>query len=142
MHHLFSSSLSSLSLSLSLNSHFFPLHPFNNVFTPFSLSLFFFLLVALPHYSSTSTMEYLKLPLLPCTPLPSPSYLLAIDFHHLSAKSPPTFGIATGSGQYFVDLCLGSLPNASSLSSTMASSGSNVLFVAATAPPPSEPSMT
>ncbi|KAG5059993.1 hypothetical protein JHK87_001022 [Glycine soja] len=84
--------------------------------------LFFFLLLTLPNYSS----EYLKLPLLPPTPLPSPSQLLAADLRRLSVKSPLTSGAATGSGQYFADLRLGSPPQRLLL---VADTGSDLLWV-------------
>ncbi|KAF3431777.1 hypothetical protein FNV43_RR26513 [Rhamnella rubrinervis] len=64
--------------------------------------------------SKNVSFEYLRLPLLHKTPFPSPSQLLSRDTHRLSVlhgrravKSPVVSGASTGSGQYFVDLHLG-----------------------------------
>ncbi|RZC24265.1 aspartyl protease family protein 2-like [Glycine soja] len=93
---------------------------------PSLFSLFFFLLLSLPQHSFSSTEEYLKLPLLPRTPLPSPSHLLAADLRRLSANSPLTSGAPTGSGQYFASLRLGSPPQRLLL---VADTGSDLIWV-------------
>ncbi|CAJ1932252.1 unnamed protein product [Sphenostylis stenocarpa] len=72
---------------------------------------FFFSILTLTH----SSTEYLKLPLLPTTSLSNTSHILAADLRRLSSRrtspqSPLTSGAATGSGQYFADLRIGSPP--------------------------------
>ncbi|XP_024019421.1 aspartyl protease family protein 2 [Morus notabilis] len=63
------------------------------------------------------TREFLKLPLLHRNPFASPSETLSSDSHRLSVllhrkavKSPVVSGASTGSGQYFVDLRIGTPP--------------------------------
>ncbi|KAL2347515.1 hypothetical protein Fmac_001515 [Flemingia macrophylla] len=87
-----------------------------------SIIFYFFVILTLSHFS-TST-EYLKLPLLPRTARPSPSHLLSADLRRLT--SPLTSGAATGSGQYFADLRLGSPPQRLLL---VADTGSDLVWV-------------
>lgn len=77
--------------------------------------------------------EYLKLPLLHRNHLASPSETLASDSHRLSVllhrnavKSPVVSGASTGSGQYFVDLRVGSPPQKLLL---VADTGSDLVWV-------------
>uniref|UniRef100_K7K7G8 Peptidase A1 domain-containing protein n=1 Tax=Glycine max TaxID=3847 RepID=K7K7G8_SOYBN len=100
---------------------------------PSLFSLSFFLLLSLPQHSFSSTEEYLKLPLLPRTPLPSPSHLLAADLRRLSANSPLTSGAPTGSGQYFASLRLGSPPQRLLL---VADTGSDLIWTLCRLVPP------
>ncbi|PON87039.1 Aspartic peptidase [Trema orientale] len=71
--------------------------------------------------SKRTAREYLRLPLLHRTPFPSPAEILSSDARRLSAlhhrrrrgqvlKSPVVSGASTGSGQYFVDLQVGTPP--------------------------------
>lgn len=83
--------------------------------------------------SQNVAAEYLRLPLLHKTPFPSPSQLLSRDAHRLSilhggraVKSPVVSGASTGSGQYFVDLHLGSPPQRLLL---IADTGSDLVWV-------------
>ncbi|KAK7407591.1 hypothetical protein VNO78_09544 [Psophocarpus tetragonolobus] len=80
--------------------------------------LFFLTLSTLSHSSSSS---YLKLPLLPGTTLP---HTLAASLRR--PQSPLTSGAATGSGQYFADLRLGSPPQRLLL---VADTGSDLVWV-------------
>ncbi|XP_062111212.1 aspartyl protease family protein 2 [Humulus lupulus] len=69
---------------------------------------------------TTHTQDYLKLPLLHRNPFASPAELLSSDAYRLSVlhrrrrhpvvKSPVVSGASTGSGQYFVDLQVGTPP--------------------------------
>ncbi|XP_027362083.1 aspartyl protease family protein 2 [Abrus precatorius] len=90
----------------------------------------FTLFILIPIHFSTST-HYLRLPLLPRSPPSSPAQLLAADIHRLSAhrtslKSPLTSGAATGSGQYFADLRIGTPPQRLLL---VADTGSDLVWV-------------
>lgn len=66
----------------------------------------------------TNSQQYLQLPLLHNHPFPSPSQALSFDTHRLSllhnrhraVTSPVVSGASTGSGQYFVNLHLGTPP--------------------------------
>ncbi|XP_061339290.1 aspartyl protease family protein 2 [Gastrolobium bilobum] len=94
-----------------------------------SPSLFFFLVFTFIHFCNSA--EYLKLPLLQRNPLLSPAQLLAADTHRLSGrrsivKSPLISGASTGSGQYFVDLRIGSPPQRLLL---VADTGSDLVWV-------------
>ncbi|KAH7516591.1 hypothetical protein FEM48_Zijuj10G0151400 [Ziziphus jujuba var. spinosa] len=96
----------------------------------FSLFLFVFVNVCDPQ---NVTVPYLKLPLLHKTPLASPSKLLYYDTYRLSVlrgrqsfKSPVVSGASTGSGQYFVDLHLGTPPQRLLL---VADTGSDLVWV-------------
>ncbi|KAI8527604.1 hypothetical protein RHMOL_Rhmol12G0088200 [Rhododendron molle] len=90
-----------------------------------------------------STPDYLKLPLLHRTPLPSPSQSLSSDslrlstlhhhhhhHHRNTAKTTPTLplnsGASIGSGQYFIHLLLGSPPQPLLL---IADTGSDLVWV-------------
>ncbi|XP_020233706.1 aspartyl protease family protein 2 [Cajanus cajan] len=84
--------------------------------------LFMFITLTLTHFSTAT--QYLKLPLLPPTTLPSASNLLAADLRRLT--SPINSGAATGSGQYFAELRLGSPPQRLLL---VADTGSDLLWV-------------
>uniref|UniRef100_A0A2N9J620 Peptidase A1 domain-containing protein n=1 Tax=Fagus sylvatica TaxID=28930 RepID=A0A2N9J620_FAGSY len=87
--------------------------------SPLSLHLLLFFHFTLTNLctSQNTTTEYLKLPLLHKTPLPSPSQALSSDTHRLSflhhhhhLNSPIVSGAPSGSGQYFVSLLLGTPP--------------------------------
>lgn len=97
--------------------------------------------------AATAAKEYLKLPLLRKTPLPSPTQTILFDTNRLShghrgrrhhhhrnqkgfIKSPVVSGAPLGSGQYFVELRLGSPPQAIVL---VADTGSDLLWVACSA---------
>ncbi|TKY69410.1 Aspartic proteinase nepenthesin-1 [Spatholobus suberectus] len=93
------------------------------------LPLFFILTLTFAHF--TTSADYLKLPLLPRNTLSSPSHLLAADLRRLSRRrpspqSPLSSGAATGSGQYFADLRLGSPPQRLLL---VADTGSDLVWV-------------
>ncbi|KAK4376496.1 hypothetical protein RND71_002792 [Anisodus tanguticus] len=103
----------------------------------FSLLLFFLL----PSTALSSVVEYLKLPLLhKDTFPPTPSQSLSSDIRrvnilysslcHHSAKLPLTSGASTGSGQYFVDLRLGTPPQRLLL---VADTGSDLVWVTCSA---------
>ncbi|KAI4357869.1 hypothetical protein L6164_001791 [Bauhinia variegata] len=106
----------------------------------FSLSLHIFLfLLTFTHLcnSKTTNKEYLKFPLLHKDPISSPAQLLSSDTHRLSAlfsalhdhravKFPVISGASTGSGQYFVDLRIGSPPQSLFL---VADTGSDLVWV-------------
>ncbi|KAF2560660.1 hypothetical protein F2Q70_00018291 [Brassica cretica] len=87
--------------------------------------------------AAVSNDEYLKLPLLRKSPLPSPTQALALDtrrLHFLSlrrkpipfVKSPVVSGASSGSGQYFVDLRIGQPPQSLLL---IADTGSDLVWV-------------
>ncbi|KAF8091952.1 hypothetical protein N665_0431s0021 [Sinapis alba] len=96
------------------------------------------LLLFLPaNLAAVSDDEYLKLPLLRKSPLPSPTQALALDtrrLHFLSlrrkpipfVKSPVVSGASSGSGQYFVDLRIGQPPQSLLL---IADTGSDLVWV-------------
>ncbi|XP_060214908.1 aspartyl protease family protein 2 [Lycium barbarum] len=107
-------------------------------------SLFFFFSSATT-FSTTNRrikkVEYLKLPLLHKDTFPSnPSQSLSSDIHrlntlyssllHRSAKLPLTSGASSGSGQYFVDLRLGTPPQRLLL---VADTGSDLVWVTCSA---------
>ena len=96
-------------------------------FFSFSLVFLTLLLLTFTHNinlcnsKSTDREDYLKLPLLHRNPFSSPSELLSSDVHRLSVlhrrrsrhvivKSPVVSGASTGSGQYFVDVQVGTPP--------------------------------
>ncbi|KAJ6689700.1 hypothetical protein OIU85_006054 [Salix viminalis] len=107
-----------------------------------SLPLLFHLLLLAFVDLSTSTTEYLKLPLLHKTPFPTPLQSLSSDLQRLSllhhrhhrhknhsrtsSKSPLISGASSGSGQYFVSLRLGSPPQTLLL---VADTGSDLTWV-------------
>ncbi|KAI9389963.1 hypothetical protein POPTR_008G115900v4 [Populus trichocarpa] len=107
-----------------------------------SLSLLFHLLLLAFVDLSTSTTEYLKLPLLHKTPFPTPLQSLSSDLQRLSllhhshhrhqnhrrtsSKSPLMSGASSGSGQYFVSIRLGSPPQTLLL---VADTGSDLTWV-------------
>lgn len=105
--------------------------------------LFHFLSTQTP--TATAVKDYLKLPLLHKIPLPSPTQTLLSDIHRLShihrrrrhhqnqkgiIKSPVVSGAPSGSGQYFVELRLGSPPQPLLL---VADTGSDLLWVTCSA---------
>ncbi|CAK7326509.1 unnamed protein product [Dovyalis caffra] len=108
-----------------------------------SFSLLYLLFLAVVDLS-TSTAEYLKLPLLHKTPFPTPLQSLSSDIdrlsllrhrhhhkHHRTAlKSPLISGASSGSGQYFVSLRLGSPPQTLLL---VADTGSDLTWVTCSA---------
>ncbi|XWS75407.1 hypothetical protein CRYUN_Cryun01aG0084600 [Craigia yunnanensis] len=96
---------------------------------------------------ATAAKEFLKLPLLHKTPLLSPAQTILFDIHRLShvhrrrrrhhhqnqkgiIKSPVVSGAPSGSGQYFVELRLGSPPQPILL---VADTGSDLLWVTCSA---------
>ncbi|RYR08730.1 hypothetical protein Ahy_B05g076559 isoform A [Arachis hypogaea] len=100
-----------------------------------SFTLFF----AFSFITCTNCIEYLKLPLVQKNnPLSLPAQLLSSDSHRLSTlfaalqgrrgslKSPLVSGASTGSGQYFVDLRIGSPPQSLLL---VADTGSDLVWV-------------
>ncbi|KAK7309997.1 hypothetical protein RJT34_07177 [Clitoria ternatea] len=95
-------------------------------------TLFLFTVFFILHSTHlTTSTPYLKLPLLKKTPLSPPSHLLAADIrrlsgHRTSLKSPLTSGAATGSGQYFANLRIGSPPQRLLL---VADTGSDLVWV-------------
>ncbi|CAN8253691.1 unnamed protein product [Cochlearia groenlandica] len=104
------------------------------MFPPIFLSL---LLLLSPANLAANDEEYLKLPLIRKSPFPSPTQSLALDtrrLHFLSLrrkpipfiKSPVFSGASTGSGQYFVDLKIGSPPQSLLL---IADTGSDLVWV-------------
>ncbi|GKV43902.1 hypothetical protein SLEP1_g51143 [Rubroshorea leprosula] len=113
-----------------------------------SLSSFslLFVLLAVVNDQIGVTGEYFKLPLLRKTPRLSPTQSLLLDIHRLShlhrsrhhhhrkqkgiIKSPLVSGAAYGSGQYFVELRLGSPPQSLLL---VADTGSDLLWVTCSA---------
>ncbi|KAM3269455.1 aspartyl protease family protein 2 [Capsicum chacoense] len=117
---------------------------------PNTLTIFFFSLLLLSTTTSTTVNrrtkpQYLKLPLLhKDTFPPSPSHSLSSDIHrlntlysslhhhklHRSAKLPLTSGASTGSGQYFVDLRIGTPPQRLLL---VADTGSDLVWVTCSA---------
>ncbi|RYR56482.1 hypothetical protein Ahy_A05g022186 isoform A [Arachis hypogaea] len=87
-----------------------------------SFTLFF----AFSFITCTNCIEYLKLPLVQKNnPLSLPAQLLSSDTHRLSLKSPLVSGASTGSGQYFVDLRIGSPPQSLLL---VADTGSDLVW--------------
>ncbi|KAJ8547662.1 hypothetical protein K7X08_011248 [Anisodus acutangulus] len=108
----------------------------------FSLLLFFLLSSsAAAANRRTQKVEYLKLPLLhQDTFPPTPSQSLSSDIRRLNtlysslrhrrAKLPLTSGVSTGSGQYFVDLRLGTPPQRLLL---VADTGSDLVWVTCSA---------
>ncbi|CAL8994880.1 unnamed protein product [Prunus brigantina] len=86
----------------------------------------------------TTTKDYLQLPLLHKKPFSSPSQALSHDTHRLSLlharrhdiKSPVVSGASTGSGQYFVDLRLGTPPQSLLL---VADTGSDLVWLTCSA---------
>ncbi|KAJ4839854.1 hypothetical protein Tsubulata_030155 [Turnera subulata] len=89
--------------------------------------------------AAATDTEYLKLPLLHKSPLPSPFTLLSSDArrlsllhhhrhsdHRSSVKSPVVSGASSGSGQYFVTLRLGTPPQTLLL---VADTGSDLTWV-------------
>lgn len=83
--------------------------------------------------SQNVSVSYLKLPLVHKIPSPSPSQLVLLDTYRLSVlhgrqslKSPVVSGASTGSGQYFVDLRLGTPPQRLLL---VADTGSDLVWV-------------
>ncbi|XP_059648616.1 aspartic proteinase NANA, chloroplast [Cornus florida] len=113
-----------------------PLSPLSLLF------IFSLLLLAFTDPCSTqNTTDYLKLPLLHRTLFPSPSEALSSDAHRLSVlfsalhgrktpKLPLISGASTGSGQYFVDLSLGTPPQRLLL---VADTGSDLVWVTCSA---------
>ena len=110
--------------------------PFSSLFSLLLLLMLFVTDVcnALP-VAQNGTVEYLKLRLLHIKP--SPSEAISFDFHRLSVlfsalhtsqslKSPVVSGASTGSGQYFVDLRLGTPPQKLLL---VADTGSDLVWV-------------
>lgn len=108
-------------------------------FSLLSLHIFFFLLFVYVAFcnSNITSRDYLKLPLLHRKPLSSPAQLLSSDTHRLSflysalhgrtvVKSPLISGASTGSGQYFVNLRIGSPPQSLLL---VADTGSDLVWV-------------
>ncbi|KAK8573211.1 hypothetical protein V6N13_100020 [Hibiscus sabdariffa] len=88
-------------------------------------------------FLSASANAYLRLPLLHKTPLPlpSPTQTLLSDIHRLKSRhrfvnSPVVSGAPSGSGQYFVQLRLGSPPQPLLL---VADTGSDLLWVTCSA---------
>ncbi|XP_004238970.1 aspartyl protease family protein 2 [Solanum lycopersicum] len=108
--------------------------------------IFFFLLISsVAAVNRRTKFEYLKLPLLHKDTFPTtPSQSLSSDIHRLntlysslghrsitrSAKLPLTSGATTGSGQYFVDLRLGTPPQRLLL---VADTGSDLVWVSCSA---------
>ncbi|OMO80132.1 Peptidase A1 [Corchorus capsularis] len=105
----------------------------------------FFLLLSTAQAAATAANEYLKLPLLHKTPRPSPTQTILLDVYRLShlrhrhhhhqsqkgiIKSPVVSGAPSGSGQYFVELRLGSPPQTLLL---VADTGSDLLWVSCSA---------
>ncbi|KGN50439.1 aspartyl protease family protein 2 [Cucumis sativus] len=100
--------------------------------------LFSFFLTHLPNPNATAVAapaDFLKLPLLHKPPFSSPSQSLSSDTHRLSLlfsrpnptlKSPLISGASTGSGQYFVDIRLGTPPQSLLL---VADTGSDLVWV-------------
>ncbi|XP_074341012.1 aspartyl protease family protein 2 [Apium graveolens] len=106
------------------------------------MSIFLISLLILIHFSpssssTTNDQYYLKLPLLHKTPFhPNPTQSLSSDLHRISTlhkKSPQlplTSGASTGSGQYFVDLRIGTPPQRLLL---VADTGSDLVWVSCSA---------
>ncbi|KAI9071078.1 hypothetical protein K1719_033091 [Acacia pycnantha] len=103
-----------------------------------TLCIFFFAIFHFCNSLSTS-QDYLKLPLLHKKSYSSPAQLLSSDSHRLSVlfsaihdghrrsvKSPLISGASTGSGQYFVNLRIGSPPQSLLL---VADTGSDLVWV-------------
>ncbi|KAJ7943215.1 aspartyl protease family protein 2 [Quillaja saponaria] len=101
--------------------------------------LIFFLLLTFLHFcnSQNTTKDYLRLRLLHKNPFSSPTQALSFDTHRLSVlfsalqdhktfKSPVISGASTSSGQYFVELRLGT-PQQSLL--LVADTGSDLVWV-------------
>ncbi|GMH26209.1 hypothetical protein Nepgr_028052 [Nepenthes gracilis] len=89
------------------------------------------------HIAHCTTLEYLKLRLHHIKSFTTPSQAIAFDSHRLSAlfsalhghqglKSPLTSGASFGSGQYFVDLRIGTPPQSLLL---VADTGSDLVWV-------------
>ncbi|KAL5553512.1 hypothetical protein UlMin_040913 [Ulmus minor] len=103
----------------------------------FTFSLFSITLSLLTFISLCNSQQYLKLPLLHKTPFTTPLQALSSDSHRLSVlrgrpslKSPVVSGASTGSGEYFVDLTLGTPPQKLLL---VADTGSDLVWVRCTA---------
>ncbi|KAE8659373.1 putative DNA binding protein [Hibiscus syriacus] len=103
----------------------------------FTFSLFISLWFLSAHPATAK--DYLKLPLLHKTPPPSPTQTLLSDIHRLHhhqntrkgyVKSPVVSGAPSGSGQYFVELRLGSPPQPLLL---VADTGSDLLWLTCSA---------
>ncbi|KAG7032480.1 Aspartic proteinase nepenthesin-2, partial [Cucurbita argyrosperma subsp. argyrosperma] len=99
--------------------------------------LLLLLLSSLADLSNAIPSQYLKFPLLHSNPFSSPSQALSSDTHRLSLlfsahrhsptlKSPLISGASTGSGQYFVNLHLGTPPQSLLL---VADTGSDLVWV-------------
>ncbi|KAF4350634.1 hypothetical protein CsatB_019856 [Cannabis sativa] len=97
-------------------------------------------LISVCNSKTTPTQEYLKLPLLHRNPFTSPTEILSSDYHRLSVlhrrsrrqvvKSPVVSGASTGSGQYFVDLQVGTPPQKLLL---VADTGSDLVWLSCSA---------
>lgn len=144
--HFFRPKTASSSLLLSLPSSPPPPPPPLTMALPFSslFSLFLLLVFSLAEICNTSpitaqngTVESLMLRLLHIKPFASPSGALSFDSRRLSTlfstlhhpqslKSPVVSGASTGSGQYFVDLRLGTPPQKLLL---VADTGSDLVWV-------------
>lgn len=127
-----------LTVSLSSSPSLTMALPFSSLFSLLLLLIFFFTDIcnALP-IAQNGTVEYLKLRLLHIKPFTTPSQALSFDSHRLSfffsalhtpqsLKSPVVSGASTGSGQYFVDLRLGTPPQKLLL---VADTGSDLVWV-------------
>ncbi|XP_028789508.1 aspartyl protease family protein 2-like [Neltuma alba] len=102
------------------------------------LPIFFFFATFHVCNSRSTSQDYLKLPLLRKNSFSSPAQLLSSDTHRLSVlfsalhghrhsvKSPLISGASTGSGQYFVNLRIGSPPQSLLL---VADTGSDLVWV-------------
>ncbi|XVF19858.1 hypothetical protein REPUB_Repub11eG0147100 [Reevesia pubescens] len=113
---------------------------------PLIIFLLFLSAQAVTTVTASAAKEYLKLPLLRKTPLPSPTQAILFDIYRLSnihrhhrrhqnqkgtiIKSPVVSGAPSGSGQYFVELRLGSPPQSILL---VADTGSDLLWVTCSA---------
>lgn len=91
------------------------------------LSTSFLPILATAEESTLGAAEYLKLPLIHRNPSASPSDTVAADFQRLSTlRAPIVSAASTGSGQYLVDLHLGTPPQKLQL---VADTGSDLVWV-------------